>query len=147
MSLRTEGKLPMRRRSRTERAHKENPRRVDRDSSPDAMTPRQYYDTIARPRVREGEERLRFAVLEDAIRCFALAAASPAASRGSEFLEVQAWVNTRGERDVFSFDSICEAFEIEPELLRRRLNTMRFAPMPTRRIRSVGRRTPLRVPD
>jgi len=137
----------MRRRSNSVRAHKENPRRVDRESSPDAMTPRQYYDAVARSRVRDGEERLRFAVLEDAIRCYAVAADSPVAARRPEFIEVQAWVNTRGERDVFSFDSICEAFEIEPEMLRRRLNTMRFAPMPTRRIRSVGRRTPLRVPD
>jgi hypothetical protein len=33
-------------------------------------------------------------------------------------VEAIAWVNIRGDRHLFSFDLICEAFGIEPEMLR-----------------------------
>jgi len=110
------------------------------------MTPQQYYDMLVRRGHQDGETRLLFAVLEDAIRCYAIAKNSPARSR-REFEEVQAWVNTRGDHDVFSFDSICSVFAIESESLRNQLNAMRIGNFPTRRLRSVGRRTALTIPD
>ncbi len=111
------------------------------------MTPQQYYDMIARRGYHDGETRLLFAVLEDAIRCFAIAKNSPARSSRREFEEVREWVNARGDHDLFAFDSICAVFAIEPEALRNQLNAMRIGNFPTRRLRSVGRRTALTVPD
>ncbi len=130
-----------------ERTRRRNPP-VAREDASDPMTPQQYYDMIANRRDHhDGETRLLFAVLEDAIRCFAIAKNSPARSSRREFEEVREWVNTRGDHDVFAFDSICAVFAIEPEALRDQLNAMRIGNFPTRRLRSVGRRTALTVPD
>lgn len=118
-----------------------------REEAADPMTPQQYYDMIARRGPQDGESRLLFAVLEDAIRCYAIAKNSPARSHRREFEEVQQWVNTRGDHDIFSFDAICAVFAIEPEMLRNQLNAMRIGNFPTRRLRSVGRRTALTIPE
>jgi len=118
-----------------------------RDDSADPMTPAQYYDMVSRRQHHDGETRLLFAVLEDAIRCYATAKNSVNAAQQREFQEVKAWVNTRGDHDVFSFDSICTVFSIEPETLRSQLNTMRIDHFPARRMRTVGRRTALSIPD
>ena len=118
-----------------------------RDDGADPMTPSQYYDMISRGQRYDGETRLLFAVLEDAIRCYALAKESPSSAQQREFQEVKDWVNTRGDHDVFSFDSICSVFSIEPEALRAQLNSMRIDHFPARRMRTVGRRTALSVPD
>jgi hypothetical protein len=120
---------------------------AERDDASDPMTPEQYYDMTARRNYHDGETRLLFAVLEDAIRCYAIAKNSPARSHRREFEEVQEWVNTRGDHDVFAFDSICAIFSIEPEALRTQLNAMRIENFPTRRLRTVGRRTALTIPD
>ena len=90
----------------------------------DALTRSQYYDRRAPARHLDGETRLLFAVLEDAIRCVLLYRPSPNYVKRRELSEAIAWVNTRGDHDLFSFDSICEVFEIEPETLRRQLNSM-----------------------
>ena len=118
-----------------------------REEVPDPMTPQQYYDMLSRRHHHDGETRLLFAVLEDAIRCYAIARNSPARSRQREFEEVREWVNTRGDHDIFSFDSICAVFSIEPETLRNQLNTSEIAHFPARRLRTVGRRTALSIPD
>lgn len=118
-----------------------------REEAADPMTPQQYYDLISRRSHHDGETRLLFAVLEDAIRCYAIAKNSPARSHRREFEEVREWVNTRGDHDVFAFDSICSVFAIEPEALRSQLNAMRIENFPSRRLRTVGRRTALTVPD
>ena len=55
---------------------------------------------------------------------FLLYRPSPNYVKRRELSEAIAWVNTRGDHDLFSFDSICEVFEIEPETLRRQLNSM-----------------------
>ena len=62
---------------------------VVREEASDPMTPQQYYDMIARRGHHDGETRLLFAVLEDAIRCYAIAKNSPARSHRREFEEVQ----------------------------------------------------------
>jgi HD superfamily phosphodiesterase len=111
------------------------------------MTPQQYYDAVNRRHALDAEPRLFFAVLEDAIRCYAMAANSHSAARRREFEEARQWVETRGDYDVFSFDSICRIFEIEPENLRRQLKTLRSSDLPRRQLRTVGRKTPMTVPD
>jgi len=118
-----------------------------REEASDPMTPQQYYDMLSRRNHHDGETRLLFAVLEDAIRCYAIAKNFPARSHRREFEEVQEWVNTRGDHDIFAFDTICAIFSIEPEALRHQLNSMRLENFPSRRLRSVGRRTALTIPD
>jgi hypothetical protein len=103
------------------------------------MTPGQYYDQRMSGRHLDGETRLLFAVLEDAIRCYMLAARTGRHTHQRARDEVQAWVNTRGEHDVFSFDAICSVFDIEPEALRKQLSALTAANVRLRRFRTVGR--------
>lgn len=111
------------------------------------MTPQQYYDAVGRRHALDAEPRLLFAVLEDAIRCYAMTANAESAARRREFHEVRQWVDARGEHDVFSFESICRVFDIEPESLRRQLKTLRPIDLPRRQLRTVGRKTSMTVPD
>jgi len=109
------------------------------------MTPEQYYDQFARADHLEGEARLLFAVLEDAIRCYTTGARGRRSQR--ELDEVKEWVNTRGDHDLFSFDSICRAFDLNPVQLRGQLNSSAPLGMGQRRFRCVGRRVAIRAND
>ena len=81
------------------------------------LMPQQYYDLISRRRIIDGERRLMFAVFEDAIRSYVMCMSSKSQARRREFEEVKAWIELRGHHSVFSFDSLCELFEIDPDLL------------------------------
>jgi hypothetical protein len=121
--------------------------RPKRDDTSYPMTPDQYYDQSSRARHLDGEIRLLLAVLEDAIRCYTLAARSGRRSHQRALEEVKEWVNTRGDHDLFSFDSICRVFDLEPDLLRHQLDSMRGANLRPRRLRTVGRRTTIAIKD
>jgi hypothetical protein len=110
-----------------------------REESSFPMTPGQYYDQRMRGRHLDGETRLLFAVLEDAIRCYMLAARTGRRSHQRARDEVRDWVNSRGEHDLFSFDSICGVFDIEPDVLRKQLSALTAAKIRLRRFRTVGR--------
>ena len=107
------------------------------------LMPQQYYDLISRRRIIDGERRLMFAVFEDAIRSYVMCMSSKSQSRRREFDEVKAWVELRGHHSVFSFDSLCELMEIDPNLLRNQLKTLHSSDLPRRRIGSIGRRVPM----
>jgi hypothetical protein len=121
--------------------------RSKREDSTFPMTPAQYYDQRMRGRHLDGETRLLFAVLEDAIRCYMLAARTARPSHQRARDEVREWVNTPGEHDLFSFDAICRVFEIEPEKLRHQLNELSAANVRLRRFRTVGRRVLIMASD
>jgi hypothetical protein len=105
--------------------------------------PQQYYDLISRRRIIDGERRLMFAVFEDAIRSYVMCMSAKSQVRRREFEEVKAWVELRGHHSVFSFDSLCDLFEIDPDILRHQLKTLHSSDLPRRRIGSIGRRVPM----
>jgi hypothetical protein len=107
------------------------------------LMPQQYYDLISRRRIIDGERRLMFAVFEDAIRSYVLCMSAKTSARRREFEEVRAWTELRGHHSVFSFDSLCDLFEIDSKLLRHQLKTLRSSDLPRRRIGSIGRRVPM----
>ena len=107
------------------------------------LMPQQYYDLISRRRIIDGERRLMFAVFEDAIRSYVMCMTAKSSSRRREFEEVKAWMELRGHHSVFAFDSLCDLFEVDPELLRHQLTTLRTSDLPRRRIGSIGRRVPM----
>ena len=107
------------------------------------LMPQQYYDLITRRRIIDGERRLMFAVFEDAIRSYVMCMSSKSQARRREFEEVRGWIELRGHHSVFSFDSLCELFEVDPDMLRRQLKTLRTSDLPRRRIGSIGRRVPM----
>jgi len=108
------------------------------------MTPHQYYDLMRRSERLDGETRLMLAVLEDAIRCFTVAARSTRRADQRALDEVKEWVSICGDRDLFSFDSICHALELDPQRLRGRLASLDGSKLPMRRFRNVGRRIAIR---
>jgi hypothetical protein len=70
------------------------------------------------------EAGLQLFVLQDAVRRVVFCRRSPCGVKWIEMSETMAWVNIRGCHDQFSFDSICQLFEIEPGMLRRQLNSI-----------------------
>jgi hypothetical protein len=79
----------------------------------------QYYADGHAP---TGEQKLLFAVLEDALRCYV-----QSKNRGSErrdFLGAREWFNDRSTSHVFSFESVCANLDINPECLRYKLKSL-----------------------
>ena len=70
-------------------------------------------------RVRmSGEFRLMWAVLEDGLDCYLRYVNHPSPRMQEMFREAQEWIESDDEEWLFSFISICQAFQIEPDYLR-----------------------------
>jgi hypothetical protein len=67
------------------------------------------------------EQRLMLAVLVDAINILQGWNRVGSARKRRAFAEAAQWVITKGTHYPFSFDSICDALGIDPEVLRARL--------------------------
>jgi len=100
------------------------------------LLPGQYADLVRRNHVIEGELKLLLAVLEDAIRCYLRYAHVKDGERRREFIEVRNWfegarAGVRG--DIFSFENLCAALGIEPQILLARLQILTIGDLPSRR--------------
>jgi hypothetical protein len=86
---------------------------------PDTMTPLQFYDRIFAEASLVPEKRLMLAVLEDAIATFQRAFIQPRATlEETEDFDVEAWLQSDDMSWPFSFASICQALDMEPDYLR-----------------------------
>ena len=86
---------------------------------PDTMTPLQFYDRIFTEASLVPEKRLMLAVLEDAIASFQRAFFQPKAMiEDTEDFDVEAWLESDDMTWPFSFASICQALDMEPDYLR-----------------------------
>ena len=93
---------------------------------PDTMTPLQFYDRIFAEASLVPEKRLMLAVLEDAIASFQRAFIQPKPMiEESEDFNVEAWLESDDMSWPFSFASICQALDMEPEYLRNGLANWR----------------------
>jgi hypothetical protein len=81
------------------------------------ILPAQYGSMGRRKLPAEGERKLLFAVLEDAIRCY-IKNRDRAGRNDDEFLEAAEWLNSDEESGPFSYVRVCEALGINPERLR-----------------------------
>src|ERR1700687_2872229 len=68
------------------------------------------------------EQLLMLAVLVDAINILQGWHRLGSARKRRAFAEAGQWVNTRGTHYPFTFDSICDALSIDPDILRQRLS-------------------------
>jgi hypothetical protein len=92
-------------------------------SSPDALTPAQYYPAPeASP-----YERLLFAILEDAIRCFQHNCTATKGPRRTLFRESEEWLFDSHGTAFLSCAMVCESVGINPVALRRYLREWRLA--------------------
>jgi hypothetical protein len=93
---------------------------VSLDGSSDGETPP---PSVAIPTSESvGPLALMRAVLIDAIGCLSGQGVKPS-HRARVAMQARAWFRRRGREDLFSFDSICDALELDAERLRRMLLT------------------------
>jgi hypothetical protein len=86
----------------------------------DIILPSQYFGAKGSFGL-SSEQRLMLAVLIDAINLLQSWKGSGSARKRRNFAEAAQWVNSPGTSHPFSFDSVCDALEIESEMLRSRL--------------------------
>jgi hypothetical protein len=86
----------------------------------DVILPSQYFGAMGGGGLCS-EQRLMLAVLVDAINVLQGWHHLGSARKRRAFAEAAQWVNIRGTRYPFSFDSICDALGIDFEVLRGRL--------------------------
>ncbi len=92
-------------------------------SQTDIILPSQYFGALGSVGLT-GEERLMLAVLVDAINVLHSWQGGGNACKRRNFAEAAQWVNTHGTSYPFSFDSVCDALEIDSGLLRSRLRVL-----------------------
>ncbi len=90
---------------------------VDGFSLPDIVLPSQHFN--ARTRHLEPEKQLMLAVLTDAVRCYRIGSESGQGSRRRLFADAEWWLFRAKGNGPFSVQNICDAFEIDPDRLRR----------------------------
>jgi hypothetical protein len=93
----------------------------------DIILPSQYFATMGSVGL-SAEQRLMLAVLVDAINVLQSWKGSGSARKRRDFAEAAQSVNSPGTAHPFSFDSICDALEINSELLRSRLRVLTIRP-------------------
>jgi hypothetical protein len=71
--------------------------------------------------IREGEEALILAVLEDAIACFQKYVLAQNEREMKIFQEAEQWILEKNSHWFFSFESICEILQLHPDYLRQGL--------------------------
>jgi len=113
---------------------------------PDFLVPVQFFDLTRRRSMLDGETLLVFAVLEDAVRCYVKTVNSSRRCQREQFDEVQRWFNAEaGIHSPFSFEYVCDVLGIEAASFRARLGLLSVDDLPTKQMRSVGRRQVVRA--
>jgi hypothetical protein len=92
---------------------------------PDTMTPSQFFDRVFTESTLVPEKRLMLAVLEDAIASFQRNFIQARATQEGDDGDVENWLASDDMTWPFSFASICQALDMEPEYLRRGLHSWR----------------------
>jgi hypothetical protein len=96
---------------------------------PDTLVSEQYFDDLRRRTVLEPERRLVLAVLEDAISCYQHYFFSRNPIHQRLFEEAKEWILSADDSWVFSFESVCDALEVNAAYLRQGL--LRWKPKAT----------------
>jgi hypothetical protein len=98
-----------------------------------SVLPVQYFYPIKRRNLLNGERRLLLAVLESAVRSYLSNRNHPRREQRAQFAEVQRWFYTRGSGGLFAFESICDLLEIDANIFRNRLGSIKLRDLPSRR--------------
>ena len=92
---------------------------------PEILLPSQFFDRFRGRSILEGERRLMLAVLEDGIMCYQKYAGATRPRAKRLFEEAERWIFEERDAWPFSFESICEIFNLDPGYFRQRLNGWR----------------------
>jgi hypothetical protein len=114
--------------------------------APDFLVPAQFYDLTRRRASLDGETRLVFAILEDAVRIFVKNSTATRGYRRALFHEVAQWFETAdGPQHPFTFSYVCDVLSVDPDYLLRCIRSLKAEDLPTKQMRSVGRRHVVRA--
>ncbi|MFZ0658223.1 MAG: hypothetical protein WBE78_15030 [Candidatus Binataceae bacterium] len=103
-----------------------------------SILPEQFH-SARRDHRFEGERNLLFAILEDAVRCYLDNCNDRTALKRIQYVEAHDWIFSIKDRGPFSFVSVCENLDIEPDSLRVGLRRQHG------RIRSAHRTASVRI--
>jgi hypothetical protein len=90
---------------------------------PDTLLPVQYNEFMRRRSALEGEQKLMFAVLEDAVECYLKHMNAKSRERRLLFYEVQNWMNAKNRVGLFSYQTLCESLRVDAKALRTALES------------------------
>jgi hypothetical protein len=92
-------------------------------SLPDVLLPNQSFKS---PRVQtfSSEQRLMLAVLTDAINVMGDSRDSASPLKRDSFAEASGWVFSKGVEGPMSFDHVCDALDVDADVLRKRLSEL-----------------------
>jgi len=88
---------------------------------PSTLLPSQFFASLRQKAEADGERRLMFAILEDAIECFQKHLLAEENKRRQLHIDAELWFLEDDPSWLFSFVNICDVFEIHPVFLRRGL--------------------------
>lgn len=78
-------------------------------------------DRLTKRDVREAEEALMLAILEDAIACFQKYALARGGKARALFQEAEDWILDESSDWLFSFENVCEVLGLNPKYVRQGL--------------------------
>ena len=107
------------------------------------ITPSQYYDSRRSVRSDSPIARLMLAVLADAVATFQKHAGAKGTSSRRLFREVEAWFFGKGGDDPFSFESLCDALDIDHHAFRAGLKNWLARRASGAFVQRIGRRLPV----
>lgn len=110
----------------------------------DTVLPGQYYDIVGRRRWQDGEYRLAFAVLADAVASYYKYRDAKSRKGRLLFEEVRLWIHSHSRNGVFAYRNLCETLGIDPDALSRALEERRPPAEPALREIRVWRGKPRR---
>jgi hypothetical protein len=88
---------------------------------PGGILPSQYYAASMRSNCMQGERKLMFAVLADAVHCYLKGINANSRRQRIRFYEVQDWINSTQENGPFAFAVLCDEFGIDSGAMREAL--------------------------
>src|SRR5215470_169513 len=87
----------------------------------DRLLAAEFFDHLKKKIFAEPENRLMFAVFEDAVSCFQDNVLATDSKRKTMFADAEKWILDADTDGLFSFDNLCGIFEITPQYLRQGL--------------------------
>ncbi len=85
---------------------------------PDTLLPVQYNDLMRRRSTLEGEHRLMYAVLEDAVDCYLKHMNAKTRRQRILFYEVRNWMEARNRVGLFTYNTLCETLGVDAKGLK-----------------------------
>jgi hypothetical protein len=88
-------------------------------------------ESVYKKNIREGEERLMLAVLENAVEYFQKYVLARKPSRKQLFREAEEWFLDKENEALYSFENICETLGLHPDPIRKGLMVWKEAKLKT----------------